>query len=302
MLETFTVETEEPIRIDRYLASVSKLSRTRVQALCDEGLVRVDDKPVKSSYKLSDGEVIEAEIPADQELQVEPENIPLDILYEDSDIIVVNKPKGMVVHPAPGHENGTLVNALLYHCHDLSGINGVLRPGIVHRIDKDTTGCLVAAKNDAAHRSLAKQLEDKTCHREYRAIVEGLLDTDAAVIDAPIGRDPRNRQRMAVTDVHGRSARTHYRVLERFRDTTYIECKLETGRTHQIRVHMKYCGHPVLGDEKYGHKCKLMDTQGQVLHAYRLTLVHPSTGRTMVFEAPLPEYFQQLLALLEKQK
>ena len=158
MLETFTVETEEPIRIDRYLASVSKLSRTRVQALCDEGLVRVDDKPVKSSYKLSDGEVIEAEIPADQELQVEPENIPLDILYEDSDIIVVNKPKGMVVHPAPGHENGTLVNALLYHCHDLSGINGVLRPGIVHRIDKDTTGCLVAAKNDAAHRSLAKQL------------------------------------------------------------------------------------------------------------------------------------------------
>ena len=300
MLETFTVETEEPIRIDRYLASVSKLSRTRVQALCDEGLVRVDDKPVKSSYKLSDGEVIEAEIPADQELQVEPENIPLDILYEDSDIIVVNKPKGMVVHPAPGHENGTLVNALLYHCHDLSGINGVLRPGIVHRIDKDTTGCLVAAKNDAAHRSLAKQLEDKTCHREYRAIVEGILDTDAAVIDAPIGRDPRNRQRMAVTDVHGRSARTHYRVLERFRDTTYIECKLETGRTHQIRVHMTYIGHPLLGDPVYGPKKQPINLEGQALHARVLGFIHPRTGEYMEFEAPLPPHFEALLERLRK--
>ena len=296
-------EDMEDERIDKCISLlVEELSRSFIQKLIKDGNVLVNGKPVKGSFRVKCEDEVVFSVPESVEPDIEPENIPLDILYEDSDIIVVNKPKGMVVHPAPGHENGTLVNALLYHCHDLSGINGVLRPGIVHRIDKDTTGCLVAAKNDAAHRSLAKQLEDKTCHREYRAIVEGILDTDAAVIDAPIGRDPRNRQRMAVTDVHGRSARTHYRVLERFRDTTYIECKLETGRTHQIRVHMKYCGHPVLGDEKYGHKCKLMDTQGQVLHAYRLTLVHPSTGRTMVFESPLPEYFQQLLALLEKQK
>jgi 23S rRNA pseudouridine1911/1915/1917 synthase len=300
--EIYTVETDEPVRIDRYLSSVSELSRTRVQALCEEGLIQVNDKPVKSSFKVEDGMVIHADVPENKEIEVEPENIPLDILYEDSDIIVINKPKGMVVHPAPGNEHGTLVNALLYHCHDLSGINGAIRPGIVHRIDKDTTGCLVACKNDMSHRAIAQQLLDKTCHREYKAVVEGLLEHDAAVIDAPIGRDPRDRQKMAVTDIHSRQARTHYRVIERFYDTTYIDCRLETGRTHQIRVHMKYAGHPVLGDEKYGHKCKIMDTQGQVLHAYRLTLIHPSTGKEMSFEAPLPAYFEELLAILRKQK
>lgn len=300
--EKFTVETESPVRIDRYLSSVSDLSRTRVQELCEEGKVKVNGKSVKSSFKVEEGMEITAEVPENTEIEVLPENIPLDILYEDSDIIVINKPKGMVVHPAPGNEHGTLVNALLYHCHDLSGINGKIRPGIVHRIDKDTTGCLVACKNDMAHRAIAAQLADKTCHREYKTVVEGILEHDAAVIDAPIGRDPRDRQRMAVTDIHSREARTHYRVLERFLDTTYAECRLETGRTHQIRVHMKYCGHPVLGDEKYGHKCKIMDTQGQVLHAYKLTLIHPSSGKEMSFEAPLPAYFEELLALLRKQK
>lgn len=300
--EKYTVETESPVRIDRYLSSVSDLSRTRVQELCEEGKVKVNGKSVKSSFKVEEGMEITAEVPENTEIEILPENIPLDILYEDSDIIVINKPKGMVVHPAPGNEHGTLVNALLYHCHDLSGINGKIRPGIVHRIDKDTTGCLVACKNDMAHRAIAAQLADKTCHREYKTVVEGILEHDAAVIDAPIGRDPRDRQRMAVTDIHSREARTHYRVLERFPDTTYAECRLETGRTHQIRVHMKYCGHPVVGDEKYGHKCKIMDTQGQVLHAYKLTLIHPSSGKEMSFEAPLPAYFEELLALLRKQK
>lgn len=300
--QIFTVQTETPVRIDKYLSQASDLSRSRVQELCEDGLVTINNKPVKSSFKVSDGMVIAADIPENEEIDVEPENIPLDILYEDSDIIVINKPKGMVVHPAPGNYSGTLVNALLYHCHDLSGINGKIRPGIVHRIDKDTTGCIVACKNDDAHRAIAAQLQDKTCHREYRAIVQGVLDSDAAVIDAPIGRDRRDRQKMAVTDVNSRPARTHYRVLERFNDCTYIECRLETGRTHQIRVHMKYAGHPVLGDEKYGRKCAYMDTHGQVLHAYRLTLVHPRTHETMVFEAPLPQYFEDLLALLRKQK
>lgn len=299
--ETWTVETDRPLRIDKYLSGVSDLSRTRVQQLCDAGLVRVDGKPVKSSFKAETGMVITAEVPENTEIEVKPQNIPLDILYEDSDIIVVNKPKGMVVHPAPGNEEGTLVNALLYHCHDLSGINGKIRPGIVHRIDKDTTGCIVACKNDMAHRAIAAQLQDKTCHREYKAIVEGVLSHDAAVIDAPIGRDPRDRQRMAVTDVHSRDARTHYRVIERFNDATYIDCRLETGRTHQIRVHMKYIHHPVMGDEKYGHACRYMDTHGQVLHAYRLTLVHPRTGREMSFEAPLPAYFETLLQMLRKE-
>ena len=300
--ESYEVNAETPVRIDKYLAEVSDLSRTRIQELCEDGKISVDGKSVRSSFKVKSGMTIRAEIPENTEIEVLPEKIPLDILYEDSDIIVVNKPKGMVVHPAPGNEHGTLVNALLYHCHDLSGINGKIRPGIVHRIDKDTTGCIVACKNDMAHRAIAAQLADKTCHREYKAIVEGILTHDAAVIDAPIGRDPRDRQRMAVTDIHSRDARTHYRVLERFYDTTYVDCRLETGRTHQIRVHMKYVGHPILGDEKYGHKCKIMDTQGQVLHAYQLTLIHPSTGKEMRFEAPLPAYFEQLLAILRKQK
>lgn len=301
MIQKFTAENETACRVDRCLSEMSELSRTRVQQLCEEGKVTVNGRTVRSSFKVSSGDVIEADIPENEEIDVLPENIPLDILYEDSDIIVINKPKGMIVHPAPGIYSGTLVNALLYHCHDLSGINGKIRPGIVHRIDKDTTGCLVVCKNDEAHRAVARQLEDKTCHREYRAIVTGVLPSEAAVIDAPIGRDRRDRQKMAVTDVNSKPARTHYRVLHRFHSSTYIECSLETGRTHQIRVHMKYCGHPVMGDEKYGRRCPLMDTQGQVLHANRLTLVHPRTGEKMVFEAPLPEYFSTLLKLLENE-
>lgn len=301
MIENYIADNDSPLRIDRYLSEVSELSRTRVQQMCDDGLVKVNGKAVKSSFKVSMGDAIEADVPENEELKVEAENIPLDILYEDHDIIVINKPKGMIVHPSPGIYSGTLVNALLYHCKDLSGINGVIRPGIVHRIDKDTTGCLVVCKNDDAHREIARQLSDKTCHREYRAIVNGVLESDAAVVDAPIGRDRRDRQKMAVTEVNSKPARTHFKVLKRFHDATYIECSLETGRTHQIRVHMKYCGHPVMGDEKYGRKCKLMDTQGQVLHAYRLTLVHPRTHETMVFEAPLPDYFNELLDILGKQ-
>ncbi|MCH4207102.1 MAG: RluA family pseudouridine synthase [Solobacterium sp.] len=289
------------VRIDKYLSEHSELSRTRVQALCKEGLIKVNGEAVKSSYKLSENDVITAEIPEDQPMDLLPENIPLDILYEDSDLIVINKPKGMIVHPAPGVYSGTLVNALLYHCKDLSGINGTIRPGIVHRIDKDTTGCIVACKNDFTHEGIAKQLEDKTCHREYRTIVMGNLEHDDGLIDAPIGRDPNDRQKMKVTDQNSRDARTHFKVLERFKDSTYAECALETGRTHQIRVHMKFIGHPVMGDLKYGKPCKYMDTQGQVLHAYRLTFIHPRTGEKMTFEADLPEYFQQLLEKLRKE-
>ena len=288
------------VRLDKYLSEVSGLSRTRIQQLAKDGLITVNGKPAKASLKLEEGDRIETEIPEDEPVQFEPENIPLDILYEDSDIIVINKPKGMVVHPAPGNYSGTLVNALLYHCSDLSGINGVIRPGIVHRIDKDTTGCIVACKNDAAHTAIAKQLEDKTCHREYRAVVMGNIAHEEGLVDAPIGRDRKDRQKMAVTETNSREARTRFKVLERFRSATYCEFMLETGRTHQIRVHMKYIGHPVMGDEKYGKKCSLMDTQGQVLHAHRLTLVHPRTGEEMTFEAPLPEYFENLLALLRK--
>ncbi|MBR3357603.1 MAG: RluA family pseudouridine synthase [Solobacterium sp.] len=288
------------VRLDKYLSDVSGLSRTRIQQLAKDGLIMVNGKPAKASLKLEEGDLIETEIPEDEPVKFEPENIPLDILYEDSDIIVINKPKGMVVHPAPGNMTGTLVNALLYHCTDLSGINGVIRPGIVHRIDKDTTGCIVACKNDAAHTAIAKQLEDKTCHREYRAIVMGNIAHEEGLVDAPIGRDRKDRQKMTVTETNSREARTRFKVLERFRGATYCEFMLETGRTHQIRVHMKYIGHPVMGDEKYGKKCSLMDTQGQVLHAHRLTLVHPRTGEEMTFEAPLPEYFENLLTILRK--
>ncbi len=293
---------EDGIRIDKYLSSNSDLSRTRVQQLCEEKKVLINGNPVKSSWKVSIGEVIEVDVPEDAPIDVLPENIPLDVLYEDSDIIVINKPKGMVVHPAPGVYSGTLVNALLYHCKDLSGINGVLRPGIVHRIDKDTTGCIVACKNDFAHNAIAKQLETKTCHREYKTIVSGVIDHDEGIIDAPIGRDARDRQKMTVRETNSKEARTHFTVLERFRKATYLACQLETGRTHQIRVHMRYINHPVLGDEKYGKACSYMDTQGQVLHAYRLTLKHPRTEEEMVFEAPVPEYFEQLLSMLREEE
>ena len=289
---------ENGIRIDKYLSDKTELSRSRIQALCEEGKILADGKPAKASLKLSEGMRIEAEIPDDEPMDVIAENIPLDILYEDSDIIVINKPKGMVVHPAAGVHSGTLVNALLYHCKDLSGINGVLRPGIVHRIDKDTTGCIVACKNDNAHRAIAAQLENKTCHREYLALCDGIIDHEEGLIDAPIGRDPKDRKKMTVIDKNSKPARTFFTVKERFSNHTLVDCRLETGRTHQIRVHMSYIHHPVTGDVVYGSSCRLMDTQGQTLHAYKLSLVHPTTGITMTFEAPLPAYFEELLDLL----
>ncbi|MBQ6488915.1 MAG: RluA family pseudouridine synthase [Solobacterium sp.] len=297
----FEAAEDSGVRIDRYLSDVSDLSRSRVQALVKEGMITVNGKPVKSSYAVCAGDIIEADVPEDQPLDLQPENIPLDILYEDEDVIVINKPKGMIVHPASGIYTGTLVNALLYHCKDLSGINGVIRPGIVHRIDKDTTGCIVACKNDFAHTAIASQLESKTCRRDYLAVVMGNIVHDDGLIDAPIGRDPADRQKMKVTDKASREARTHFHVLKRFKNSTYVECRLDTGRTHQIRVHMKYINHPVMGDLKYGKPCRYMDTQGQVLHAHRLTFVHPRTNETMVFEAPLPEYFQKLLTILEEE-
>ncbi len=297
----WTYEDDNPVRIDKYLTEVSGLSRTRVQQLTDEKRITVNGKPVRNSYKLMPGDVIEAEIPEPEPIDVLPEDIPLDILYEDSDLIVINKPKGMIVHPAPGVYSGTLVNALLYHCKDLSGINGAIRPGIVHRIDKDTTGCLIACKNDFAHEAISRQLETKTCRREYKAVVTGVIPHKDGTIDAPIGRDKRDRQRMAVTEDGSKNAVTHFRVLERFANATYVECSLETGRTHQIRVHMKYIGHPVMGDDKYGKKCPYMETEGQVLHAFRITFVHPRTEETMTFEAPLPAYFEELLEILRKE-
>ena len=296
-----TVLDNEDLRIDRWLGECTDLSRTRIQDLAKEGKILVNGKAVRSSYKVQLNDEIVCEVPEDETADIVPENIPLDILYEDADIIVVNKPKGMVVHPAAGNYSGTLVNALMYHCKDLSGINGRIRPGIVHRIDKDTTGCIVAAKNDKAHECIARQLEDKTCYREYAAVVTGVLNAASGLIDAPIGRDPRDRQRMTVTEINSRPARTHFHVLEKFRNATYVECILETGRTHQIRVHMKYINHPVMGDEKYGKKCRYMDTHGQVLHARNLTLVHPSTKEEMRFEAPLPAYFEELLEILRNE-
>ena len=295
------VSEEDSVRIDKYLSSHSDLSRSFVQKLSDEEKILVNGKIVKSSYKLSLNDEIEVDVPELEPIETRPENIPLDILYEDSDLIVINKPKGMIVHPANGIYTGTLVNALLYHCKDLSGINGKLRPGIVHRIDKDTTGCIIACKNDFTHVEIAKQLETKTCHREYRAIVMGNITHDNGLIDAPIGRDPRDRQKMTVTDKGARDARTHFQVLERFGNSTYVECTLETGRTHQIRVHMKYINHPVMGDEKYGKKCAYMDTEGQVLHAYKITFVHPRTQKEMTIEAPMPTYFNELLDILRKE-
>ena len=288
-------EEDAKMRLDKYLAAYEEsLSRSRIQSLVEEGQVRVNGNVQKANYKVKANDAIVLEVEDDRELEVEPENIPLDIRYEDGDVIVINKPKGMVVHPANGNQNGTLVNALLYHCKDLSGINGVLRPGIVHRIDKDTTGLLIVAKNDMAHTSLSKQLQTKTVNRLYYALVHGVIPHDFGTIDAPIGRDVNDRQKMAVTATNSKDARTHFKVIERFKEYTLVECRLETGRTHQIRVHMQYIGHPVVGDEKYSYR-KTMKTGGQLLHAHQLTFVHPRTNETMTIEAPLPAQFEEIL-------
>lgn len=285
-------------RIDKYLTGIlPDSSRSFVQKLLKDGGILVDGKAVKPNFKLSGGEELEITIPRKEEPDILPEEIPLDILYEDHDLIVINKPKGMVVHPAAGHYTGTLVNALMYHCKDdLSGINGVMRPGIVHRIDQNTTGSLVVCKNDFSHNHIAAQLKEHSITRKYRAIVHGNLKEDTGTVDAPIGRHPIERKKMAVDVRNGRPAVTHYRVLKRFGQYTYIECQLETGRTHQIRVHMSSIHHPILGDDVYGPaKCPVSGLQGQTLHAQVLGFIHPRTGEYMEVSAPLPEYFENLL-------
>lgn len=293
---TYIVHAEDAkTRLDKYLAAQDEtLSRSRIQALVDEGQICVNGNVQKANYKVKTNDTIELKMEDDRELEVEAEDIPLDIRYEDEDVIVINKPKGMVVHPANGNQNGTLVNALLYHCKDLSGINGVLRPGIVHRIDKDTTGLLIVAKNDMAHASLSKQLQSKSVNRLYYALVHGVIPHDFGTIDAPIGRDVNDRQKMAVTASNSKDARTHFKVVERFKEYTLVECRLETGRTHQIRVHMQYIGYPVVGDEKYSYR-KTMKTGGQLLHAHQLTFIHPRTNETITIEAPLPALFEEIL-------
>ena len=292
----FTIEKGGE-RIDKYLSEqLEDMTRSHIQKLIKENMVRVNGMTVKSNFKLSASDQIEVEIPELKEPDILPENIPLDILYEDQDILVVNKPKGMVVHPAPGHYTGTLVNAIMYHCKDnLSGINGVMRPGIVHRIDMDTTGSLLICKNDRAHQALAEQLKEHSITRKYHAIVHGRLKEDEGTIDKPIGRHPIDRKKMSVHCTNGREAVTHYRVLKRFQQFTYIECQLETGRTHQIRVHMSSTGHPILGDQVYGPAKCPYKLQGQTLHAKVLGITHPTTGEYMEFDAPLPDYFQGLL-------
>lgn len=287
----------EGMRLDRFLAGQEELglSRSRVQQLIEEGLVLVNGVRVKASYRVTAGEEIEVTVPPPVTMELVPEDIPLDIVYEDKEIIVVNKPQGMVVHPAHGHYRGTLVNALLYHCRDLPGLNGVLRPGLVHRLDKDTSGLLVVAKTEAAQRSLTEQIKNREAVRKYRAIVMGEVAEPAGIVDAPIGRHPNDRKKMAVEPRKGRPAVTHYRVLERFKGFTYLELKLQTGRTHQIRVHMAYLGYPVLGDPLYGPRRQPFSLAGQALHAYYLAFRHPADGRWLEFSAPLPEYFARLL-------
>ena len=302
-IQELQVETETNERIDKFLSiQMEELSRSYVQKLIKDGNVKVNGKLVKANYKLSYDEWIQVTIPELTSPDILPENIPLDILYEDEDILIINKPKGMVVHPAAGHYSGTLVNALMYYCGDsLSGINGILRPGIVHRIDMDTTGSLLVCKNDFAHQRLAEQLKVHSIKRVYHAIVHGNLKEDSGTINEPIGRHPTERKKMCVNHQNGRDAVTHYEVLERFGDYTYIACRLETGRTHQIRVHMASMHHPLLGDKVYGpQKCPFPELQGQTLHAKILGIVHPRTGEYLEVDAPLPEYFEKILQKLRR--
>ncbi|QOR68493.1 RluA family pseudouridine synthase [Cytobacillus suaedae] len=298
-IELIIQQEQQGDRIDKAVSAINnEWSRTQVQQWIKEGQVIVNGKEIKSNYKVTNGDQILVTIPDPEELDVVAEEMNLEIYYEDSDVLVVNKPRGMVVHPAPGHLTGTLVNGLMAHCKDLSGINGVLRPGIVHRIDKDTSGLLMVAKNDMAHESLVNQLVKKTVTRKYKAIVHGIIPHDHGTIDAPIGRDKRDRQSMTVTDENSKEAITHFNVIDRFKDFTFVECQLETGRTHQIRVHMKYIGYPLAGDPKYGPK-KTLSIDGQALHAGILGFTHPRTNEYLEFEAPLPEEFESLLTLLK---
>lgn len=293
-----TVDAALTGRIDKVLGHhLKQFSRSQIQKWVTDGNVTVNGQPVKPKYKLAVGDQVVVSPEAPQKIDLEPENIPLDIVYEDDDVLVVNKPQGMVVHPAPGHPNHTLVNALLYHS-PLSTINGEFRPGIVHRIDKDTSGLLMVAKNDMAHRSLAAQLKAKTNQREYVALVHGVIKQEAGTIDAPIGRSRKDRKKQAIVS-DGRHAVTHFKVLKRYRHYTLVSCRLETGRTHQIRVHMKSIGHPLAGDPLYGPR-KTLPGKGQYLHARVLGFKHPRTGKQLLFTAPLPDYFQRMLDHLDR--
>ena len=302
MMERFRVTDEDGgVRIDKYLTSVCEgLSRSYLQKLLKSGQVLVGGQGVKASYAVQEGDLIELEVPEAVEPEILAEPMDLDVLYEDEDIILINKPKGMVVHPAAGHYTHTLVNGLLDHCRgQLSGINGVMRPGIVHRIDMDTTGVIIACKNDLAHSCLAEQLKEHSITRRYQAIVHGVVKEDEGTVDAPIGRHPVERKKMSINYNNGREAVTHYKVLRRFRQYTHVECRLETGRTHQIRVHMASIRHPLLGDAVYGPaRCPISGLCGQTLHAGILGFIHPRTGEYMEFSAPLPDYFEKLLRTL----
>ena len=300
----FTVPPQEGgQRMDRWLAEVcGDLSRSQIQALMEDGKVSAGGRPVNKKEKAVPGMVVEVVLPDPQPIEAVPQNIPLEIVYEDPSLLVVNKPKGMVVHPAPGNPDGTLVNALLYHCAgQLSGIGGAIRPGIVHRIDKDTSGLLVVAKTDAAHQALSDQMSVHAIHRVYHAVVYGNLREDEGFVEAPIGRDPRDRKKMAVTPVNSKYAYTGWRVLERFGNFTYIACQLKTGRTHQIRVHMASIGHPLAGDSVYGPRNCIRSLGGQCLHAKELGFTHPATGEWMRFDSELPGWFQEYLIRLRKE-
>lgn len=291
---------QEDERIDKCISNyMENLSRSYIQKIIKDGNVFVNEHTVKANYRVKTEDNIRFILPDSIEPDIPAQDIPLDILFEDQDILIVNKPKNMVVHPAPGHYEGTLVNAIMYHCKgELSGINGVMRPGIVHRIDKDTTGSLIVCKNDASHNAIAELLKTHDITRKYRAIVYGNIVEEKGTVDAPIGRHPNDRKKMAINEKNGKRAVTHYRVLERFGKYTYIECQLETGRTHQIRVHMASIGHPLLGDEVYSGRKSPFKLEGQVLHAMTIGFMHPRNGKYMEFEAPLPEYFEKLLSVL----
>ena len=289
-------------RMDAFLArSLPDLTRSAAQRLLERGEVTRDGRPVRKNDRTCAGQELEVALPEPEPVEIVPQDIPLDVVYEDGDVIVVNKPVGMVVHPAPGHPDGTLVNALLYHCgNTLSGINGELRPGIVHRIDRDTSGLIIAAKNDKAHLALAEQLQDHSLARVYEAVAVGSFREDSGTVDAPIGRHPVDRKKMAIDRQHGRPAVTHWAVLGRYPGYTHLECRLETGRTHQIRVHMASIGHPLLGDTVYGAKKPWPGLAGQCLHARRLKFIHPSTGQPVELECPLPDWFERVLRQIDK--
>lgn len=298
-LETVTAEAEDAgTRADVFLAAKLGVSRSNMQKLLEDGRVKRGEKIIKANYKVRAGEMFVVDIPEPEPIEAVPENIPLDIIYEDDDVVVLNKARGMVVHPAPGYYTGTLVNALLYHCSNLSGINSAIRPGIVHRLDKDTSGIMIVAKNDAAHISLSQQIQSKTAVRTYLAVVRGNIKTDSGTIETQIARDKTDRKKMSVVKEGGRDAITDYKVLERFGKYTLVRCKLRTGRTHQIRVHMEYLGYPLVGDPKYSPMKTPFGIKGQALHSHTLEFTHPRTGERMKFEAPLPEDMHKIITRL----